>query len=604
MSDPITFSYWLLEEGVKLVSTTVKALQSIKLVADESYGLEIKVVTRLGSIPVKGVKIKTKIADKEEDFGTSDAKGQIKDGDEIKQTKVTGATLQITGSYKNDTEKLREEKVSIEITEVEPGDKTQKVKVKHEILKIRDAPQDKDDVDFKIEYDTTGDLAWKDDAGSPVLSVTVKLCTFSLLVPYMNQRATNDTVKTLPGLADGKDPETLAHDVKGPASGGKFAGGVLCFPTSVKMVLDYWGVKKPRSEVLQKYYELWAERSFEHRRDKTTGTVIQSTAPADPAQAQYWLDSTPGDASGYILKRALYNITWKATTDAYKSSQATSTAPAVPTEGQIWHDKNTKTCKKATITLVWQALSAASATVNHEGKEAPATFEAGDIWKDTSGAAPVYKKAVKSFKEWKVFAEADWRVEYTGAKLWEWPAWAIRALTALGPSGGTVTNAPALMYTYTDDSGKKKTIDVAPLTKVQDDDDGHDDLKKVDDDNNVLDKYKEMLKGGWPFIIPTTATDGHIMVARGAVVNEKEEIEWLVVNDPYGNLEGEGSSYQTDEKNVAGNATSDKGKNAYYRNKTLGVGGKLRIKLSERGFSRIEKTLTKDAIAGKLVPGA
>ena len=96
-----------------------------------------------------------------------------------------------------------------------------------------------------------------------------------------------------------------------------------------------------------------------------------------------------------------------------------------------------------------------------------------------------------------------------------------------------------------------------------------------------------------------------MMCARGVVLNKDDEVEWLIVNDPYGNLEGTGASYQADEQNVAAasGAGTDKGKNAYYRNATLGKDDKLRIKGGGRGFPRVEKTLTTDEIAGKLVPG-
>lgn len=555
----IPVPYWLLEGGVRLYSRTVSAMKSFTLQADTSYGVEVNVVARLGGIPVRGVKVKIKVADGEEDLGASDAKGEYKDaGGNTKRQATTGARLEIVATYENKAEQLRKEHVTVTLSELDAEAKKGKSRAKHEIAKIRDAPTDADDVDFKCEYDASEDLAWVDVDGARILKVTLKLCTLSLLVPYVNQRGANDTVSTRPGLSRGKDPETIAHDVRTP-KGGSFSGDVLCYPTSVTMVLRYWGQQKTRREVMQECYDQWANTGFAGRKDKSAGEPT-ATAPDKPKEDQYWLDSSPGDAAGFTLKRAVFDI-------------------------------------------AWEPLSGTDHTATTTGKEAPKKPKAGDIWKDTSAAPAVFKKAVEQFDSWAAVDEEDWRVDAGGAKVWQFGSWATKALDALKPSGAgySATFAPAPLYTYKDATTKKsKTIDVAPLSKIVD---GDQDLTKVNDDVKILDKYKEWLKNGWPFIIPTTATDGHMMVARGAVVDEKEEIAWIIVNDPYGNLEGDGASYSKEERNTKSGEGSEKGKNAYYRNETLGKDSRLRIKLGGRGFPRIEKTISAEWIGTRVVPG-
>lgn len=587
MTDPVSF--WLLQEGVKLVSRTVSAVLSFTLQADTSYGVEVRVVTRLGDVPVQGVKVKIKAGETEEEFGTSGATGQILDGSAPKRRSVTGKALTVSGSYKNTAEKLREERFTVALTEIDPGNKAQKVKVTHEIPRIRDAAGEADDADFKTEYETAGDLEWKDDGGARVLAITIRLCTFSLKVPYVNQRASNDTVSTRPGLAAGKDPEALAHAVRGPASDGKFSGGVLCYPSSVKMVLEYWGVVKARADIMQACYDQWAGEKFPDRLDKKASTTSSDTAPASPAQGAYWLDTSADTGAGYTMKRARYEISWETLTGTPAATYTQTTEPEAPTEGQIWKNKTTGVRKRAWYVLDWSPLEGSDHQAQHEQAAAPARAKDGEIWKDTSSSPAVFKVGKKRFKEWKAVPEADWRTDvWGGSTVWEYGWREVAAMKSFKPAGTTATSAHSPVADAT----------VFPLSKPA--------ATETDVTADILAKYKEWLGHGWPFVIGTTATAGHMMAARGAVLNKDGEVEWLIVNDPYGNLEGTGASYQSDEQNAqsATGAGSDKGKHAYYRNATLGKDSNLRIKGQGRGFPRIEKALTATELAGKLVPGA
>ena len=53
------------------------------------------------------------------------------------------------------------------------------------------------------------------------------------------------------------------------------------------------------------------------------------------------------------------------------------------------------------------------------------------------------------------------------------------------------------------------------------------------------------LAAGKPVVTSTYATSGHVMCVRGAVVRHDGESQWLILNDPYGNLATQDSIYDT-----------------------------------------------------------
>jgi hypothetical protein len=57
--------------------------------------------------------------------------------------------------------------------------------------------------------------------------------------------------------------------------------------------------------------------------------------------------------------------------------------------------------------------------------------------------------------------------------------------------------------------------------------------------NNV---FKSIIIGE-PIAISTYATDGHVMVIRGGVVDHNGDVQCLIINDPYGTLAGQDSIY-------------------------------------------------------------
>jgi hypothetical protein len=53
----------------------------------------------------------------------------------------------------------------------------------------------------------------------------------------------------------------------------------------------------------------------------------------------------------------------------------------------------------------------------------------------------------------------------------------------------------------------------------------------------------EEVAKGFPVVTSTFATAGHVMVVRGGVIDNKGDVQWLILNDPYGNLASEESLY-------------------------------------------------------------
>ncbi len=61
--------------------------------------------------------------------------------------------------------------------------------------------------------------------------------------------------------------------------------------------------------------------------------------------------------------------------------------------------------------------------------------------------------------------------------------------------------------------------------------------------SNYADALVKELATGKPVVTSTYATAGHVMCVRGAVVDHKGKAQWLIFNDPYGNLASPSSIY-------------------------------------------------------------
>ena len=221
------------------------------------YYVELRVVTRAGEISIKGVRASVD----GNRLGLSDEEGKFKTVDKINRAKLEKASFMIEATYQNANAKLKLERMQFDLTDVDPETGTRKGDVSNEIAKIQDVAGGAD-IDFINNYkvsDKPEELVWASSKDGPVLKVTVKMATFSLQVPYVNQRCSSDTVETIKG----KDPEpaTHSHRVR-PA----FSGDILCYPTCALMLLKYWGVNnKTRGDIMQQIYKQWANKGFPGR---------------------------------------------------------------------------------------------------------------------------------------------------------------------------------------------------------------------------------------------------------------------------------------------------------------------------------------------------
>ena len=432
---------------------------STTLTTPGKYRVLATVVTRAGEIPVKGVTLKLDGVD----FGTSDATGKVPASGVRFDTGFT-----LVAEYGNTAEHLKTERGEIRVTKLDLGKAAFDARVTHEIKKIRDVAG-KGDIDFKDTGSIPGpgtDVGiMKATDGVYDLKVVVRLATLSLQVPYLNQNFQEDTITTVAG----KDPEPSHAHAVSP----KFNGGILCFPTSVTMLLGYWGLVETRAQVMQETYQQWANAGFPGRADKASSTSVGTTPPVNPALGKLWLDtSTVDPAYGYSMKRA------------------------------------SKTCE-------WEALSAFTGPPDFSAVKPPTNPTPGKVWRDTSATPAVFRRAKR---RWEVVKDSDWRVKMSGAKIWTQWSYEENALRVLAPTG------TAVRRTFEDN------------VRVRD---------LPDDVMNepYLGYLRDRLCRGIPTVVSTTATAGHVMVIRGCVVDRSGSVQWLVANDPYGNLASLGSVY-------------------------------------------------------------
>ena len=423
--------------------------------------------TRLGEVPVDGVKVKLGT----KDLGISDKDGKVSDS-EI----MDDAEFELVAEYFKKCGNFKKEVAKISIRDINFAKRKCLVQTSNTIENIQDVGGVKNDIRFndppdpKINpfMDDCDDVSIQYSINDIFdIKVKIKLATLSLQVDYINQNYQEDTVETIPGTE--KDPEPASHEVL-PRSRGR----ILCFPTSVAMLLSYWGVNTARQKVMQETYKQWAEKKFPGRIDKNPSALVTPTGLADPPFGKYWLDtSTLVPAKGFPMKRA----------------------------------------------LSWVKIDDFTGKPHHRGiKEPPKSFE-GQVWKDTKKGGPVFKQAKR---EWSEMEDADWRVLIGKSKVWTVWGYEELALNSLI---------------------SPKEFKVCRRFHIEG---WH--QKKLPDDifqGRYLDYLRDRLAKGLPTVVGTKATEsGHIMILRGCVVNRAKSVEWLIFNDPYGNLASPGSLYE------------------------------------------------------------
>ena len=173
----------------------------------------------------------------------------------------------------------------------------------------------------------------------------------------------------------------------------------------------------------------------------------------------------------------------------------------------------------------------------------PASPPEGKYWLDTSllkgGGRSLMKLA--QYKtlgklEWTKYPEFKWRVIFGRKKIWEFPKWAVRVLESWMPTGTSATRNPL--------PKKEKFLPLTEVTQKDNDIEQNAKPKRAELNAHHPKFYRETIEKGWPFIVSTSATPGHMMVVRGVVVDKNLKVEWLIINDPYGNLASSGSIYE------------------------------------------------------------
>jgi hypothetical protein len=460
------------------------AATEIKLPLKLEYIIKCTVVTRVAEIPIQAAMVKVN----DQQLGVTGADGVAPASSVLSDDKIT-----VTAEYENKDGKLKKEVAKAVFKEFKFSDCSFKADISNKIEKIRDVAGS-GDLDFEETYsiDQTSPsgeikLALGSTSKKHEFEIIIKMNTFSLDVPYLNQRSANDSIKTVIG----KDPEPAHTHTVTPA----VAGDYLCFPSCTTMLLHYWAVNgKTRSDVTQEAYNQWANNNFVvplnppfYRIDRLATSIKAATAPIQPDNGIFWLDTSGVDpAKGHIMKQARCTHEWIIRDDLSAAEAAGGVSTKVDFDGPvapalIWIDKK--------------------------------------IWKDTGPKFAIFKEG-KDKVEWKEIPDIEWRVVAHGYNIWTiW--WAEqKAIEAFKSAGTTV---------------KLKNYVGAPIGTS-----GNPDIFR----EPYLGEMRDELAKGQPLVLGTTATDyGHMMVATGCVVDKDGKIKWLIVNDPYGNLASEGSIY-------------------------------------------------------------
>jgi hypothetical protein len=580
-----------------------------------NYTVDCVVMTRAGEIRVRGVRL---MLDGQE-IGHSDAEGNFPGMPRTLNQK----TFKLTATYQNAAEHLKKEDLTITVGEIDPAAGVFDARVSNTINKILDVAGDWKITDtsdpnkenprnlrtFSQEYNILMNSAQDDevryDRTEKRFSIRFKLATLSLNVPYFNQNESTETVSTIPGKSN--EPPS-ARDVT-PA----FSGGILCFPTSVRMLLAYWEVHKVRRVIMQETYRLWAEKDFDGvvtsakgpslygRRDQWK-TTRSDTPPADPTPWQRWLDSdfklqvhdptqnkewmpfpdewnkntkkwVPSPERWRVEKPVpkspcLLRADWLFDVSAKDFQSELTTGPLTPKWRKVFEDKKIALSinPEPSVTLTvpnkrkeqWKIEDAGSQKnymVFHQG--IVLNVYGANVWGDfanelddgkvSEALCQVFKHSgltlttqavvdvAKPGEQWIVVESANsylvWKdpklqnpnpnvYEINWTKVWTLFEYERQAVDNFKPNG---TRIQEVWF------DEKKTrfgrlpgnILVPPYTK----------------------QMLTQLEQGYPMVASTTATDGHIMIIRGAVVDRTGVVKWLIVNDPYGTLAGPDSIY-------------------------------------------------------------
>ncbi len=540
-----------------------------------NYSVECAVMTRAGEIPVQGVRLRL---DDRQEIGYSDDQGNFPQ----MPLALSQSTFKLVATYQNAAEHLKKEELIVTVSDIDPAAGLFDATVSNTIKRILDVAghgkivdaEGHDMRDFSQQYSInmcspTEEVSY--DPSARKFTVRIKLATLSLNVPYFNQNAGSDTVRTIPG----KDFEPSAKDVT-PV----FNGGILCFPTSVRMLLDYWGVKKDRREIMQETYRQWAETGFDGvlglygRRDRWKTTF--GPRPTNPTPWQRWLNEQfvlqewePNKKEwrpipdqwrvekpveefslsrlgfsfhlsfkkfGSQLKAGPLAPEWRQEFKAHNIEFSKVHEPNVTKQGGQWQIEDTDSQKNFMVfhegfdlniydANAWRDF----ASELDDGKVSEALCTA---FKNSPKSLKVTTQAYVDVKEpgkkWIVVDAAAsyfiWKNQKLDVYKINWDKiWVIFEYERKAVENFKPDDTDILTGWF----GKVKVGALPP--------------------NIFMPAYTklmlEQLEKGLPMVVSTTATDGHIMIIRGAVVDKDKEVKWLIVNDPYGTLAGPDSIY-------------------------------------------------------------
>ena len=566
----------------------------------DALWLEVEVRTRLGAIPLKGVKVTAA----GEDWGPSGDHGGFGAPDAPRRKRVDFAAFTVRCVYENAEAKVKREEIDVEIERVTKSHDAIGV-IKNRIPNVEDIDGDFIPREFDREFPVTKGRkdyvvlpGVPETEDEPIVRITVWVATFSLNVPYLNQNYMHHTLGLRPGPE--KDPDRVSGDViRDPEEGQeKWFGWILCSPTSATMLANYWRTVKgeapdiDRGAIIQLEYDQWAERGFDTRLDRkirigtsadkpSVGKNQMVDGPAPPVwpdPGAYWMDTAEDRVELNRYRLETREATDEEHLEVLDRIAAGNTGDTDPASRQS---------NPYRIFL---------------GPDRPWDAAAGDAWvPNYSPNSSTAVEFITTGPEWDFVPEGKWRVkQWGGQEIWKYPSFTAEAAVTHAPEGaeattkmpGLIGSIPADKITGPEattqkiadrlehnaqidaenaerraraeaegrrpprDKRKKRapgaaTVLTVPLTTPLPGETGHStvkvDWRSYDAEyplellKGYVEGYKSLLARGQPFVTSTTATKGHVMMWRGAVVTETGDVEWLLANDPYGNLASPGS---------------------------------------------------------------
>lgn len=438
--------------------------------------------------------------------------------------------------YKSEEKKFKLEQTSSPIT---TGTKS--------IFQATEIP-DLKDIDFADSYDpkNTGDhFDLKKNGDTYEFIVPIKVATFSLDVPYRNQRTMSSKLVT----SRAYEPDEAVVELP-------ITGDVLCGPTSVLMLLKFWGESNTDQdvikEILEDCYEQWhSDKGFE-------GRSIQKVFIGKEAGLTQEVLESHVDDKGNVYWRD--TVEKKLKTKKFKWLVWEKLDPVCHADKSVWTNNYLPDLSKQvfdpdsvqTENVIFQSIDLNEWFISRIVDVSP------DNKLSMKSADPLLDPRLISDDSWNSVPD-DWRLRGTGGRSYfTFPDYHIKFLKV---KKGFKERAEQIW--------KVKDIEIGRTEKI---------------------------KLGRPFV---TGTEGHYIVCTGCVVlSDNKTVNWRIYHDPFGNFAGPMSNYFT---NIEKEYEKEKGRSSYYydyscRNKTSGAneGEGMHVYYGKSTQSRHRKFFLKD----------